>query len=87
LLYLRSGHAPLNKHLHTIGVEQSPTCPACGQRDETVQHFLLTCPAYGDGRRCLGRTIGRCALCIPSLLTEPSLFEHLFQYVHETGRF
>ncbi|KAA1469987.1 hypothetical protein DENSPDRAFT_773297 [Dentipellis sp. KUC8613] len=73
--------------MHTIGVEESPTCPACGQRDETVQHFLLSCPAHEASRHRLGRAIGRRALCIPSLLSDPKVFPHLFQYVHETGRF
>ena len=46
LMQLRSGHAPLNKHLHRIGSVESPTCRACEEAQETVLHLLLLCPAY-----------------------------------------
>ncbi|KAG2335756.1 hypothetical protein BDR05DRAFT_897823, partial [Suillus weaverae] len=43
---LRTGHAPLNKHLHRIGKLESPHCPHCANIDETVYHVLITCPQY-----------------------------------------
>src|ERR1700761_7619846 len=46
LMQLRTGHAPLNKHLHRISCSESPLCPKCHQEDETVKHFILTCPRY-----------------------------------------
>ena len=46
LIQLRTGHAPLNKHLHDIRCTDSPVCPACEDAHETVHHYLLTCPAY-----------------------------------------
>jgi hypothetical protein len=45
-MQLRTGHAPLNKHLHRIGCVDSPICPACEEAQETVLHLLIACPAY-----------------------------------------
>jgi hypothetical protein len=45
LLQLRTGHAPLCKHLHKLERHVSPMCPYCKQEEETVQHFLVKCPA------------------------------------------
>jgi len=46
LIQLRTGHAPLNKHLFNIKSADSPICPACKDTHKTVHHFLLLCPAY-----------------------------------------
>ncbi|KAF8156730.1 hypothetical protein B0H34DRAFT_658337, partial [Crassisporium funariophilum] len=32
LFQLRTGHAPLAKHLHRIGKVDTPRCPCCGTR-------------------------------------------------------
>lgn len=45
LTQLRTGHVPLNKHLHRIKCAESPICPKCEMENETVAHFLLMCPA------------------------------------------
>ncbi|OCH93909.1 hypothetical protein OBBRIDRAFT_709963, partial [Obba rivulosa] len=44
LTQLRTGHAPLNEHLHRIGAAPSPRCPKCNAARESVVHFLLVCP-------------------------------------------
>jgi ribonuclease HI len=43
---LLTGHVLLNRHLHKIGKSTSPKCPSCPDRDESVHHFLLVCPAH-----------------------------------------
>ncbi|KIK35074.1 hypothetical protein CY34DRAFT_96741 [Suillus luteus UH-Slu-Lm8-n1] len=43
-------HIPLNKHLHRIARVPSPMCPACEEKEESVHHFLLSCPAYTKHR-------------------------------------
>ena len=48
---LRSGHAPLNKHLTRIGAKNNPLCPLCGVHEETVNHHLFECFALTDLRR------------------------------------
>ena len=47
LVQLRTGHAPLNHHLHTIGRADTQRCPGCGAAKETVLHFVLRCPENG----------------------------------------
>jgi len=87
LVQLRSGHVPLQKYLHKIGKANSPTCPACRAHDETVHHYLLTCPAYRIQRGELERTLRRAAQTIRTLLANPKAFPHLFRYVNATRRF
>jgi zinc-binding in reverse transcriptase len=53
LAQLRTGHAPLAKHLHRIGKMDSPICPACSQCEETIQHFMLHCTAHQVARQAL----------------------------------
>ncbi|KAG2737837.1 hypothetical protein P692DRAFT_20657274, partial [Suillus brevipes Sb2] len=53
LFQLRTGHAPLNKHLHCIAKAPSPICQQCRQREETVHHFIITCPQYTRQRHTL----------------------------------
>jgi len=40
---LRTGHAPLNNHLHRIKKDHPAQCPLCGFPNETVEHNLLYC--------------------------------------------
>ncbi|MCP4489189.1 MAG: hypothetical protein GY820_18035 [Gammaproteobacteria bacterium] len=45
-IQLITGHAGLNKHLHTITKSDTNICPGCEYEEETVGHFLGCCPAY-----------------------------------------
>lgn len=58
-IQLRTGHAPLNRHLHRIKATDSPVCPACNNAHETVHHYLLICPATERHRRELTYMFGR----------------------------
>ena len=49
---LRLHHNCLNKHLHRIGVKNSPAC-SCGYREESEMHYILFCPKYVDARQQL----------------------------------
>ncbi|OJA12581.1 hypothetical protein AZE42_04938, partial [Rhizopogon vesiculosus] len=60
---LRTGHAPLNKHLHRIRIIESPHCPHCQRIEETVH---LSCPFYQHERRTLLNALGRKASSISS---------------------
>lgn len=44
-----TGHSPLKKHLHTIGVAHDPYCEKCGEV-ESAEHLLCKCPAYTMAR-------------------------------------
>jgi ribonuclease HI len=89
LIRLRTGHAPLNRHLWAIEVADSPGCSSCGRgEEETVRHFLLSCPAHECARIVLRNKIGaRSASNIPALLTERKFLRPLFTFVDSTGRF
>ena len=45
-----TGHCPLNKHLYTIGVTDSPLCRGCMEAEETPQHVLMECRSVADQR-------------------------------------
>lgn len=85
-LFLRTGHAPLNKHLHRIQKSASPSCPHCPNTDETVHHYLLACPHYRKERHLLTAALGRDASSIQFLLSTPEATPHLVTYINATGR-
>jgi len=86
VLQLRTGHVPLNRHLYRINRAESALCPACELEDETVHHYLMTCPARWKQRRPLERALGRAATSISKLLSLPKALPHLFRYIQNTER-
>lgn len=55
---LRTGHAPLNRHLHRLGKVENPFCLHCPDTEEMVHHFLTAhmqdlAKAYADQTRQL----------------------------------
>jgi len=87
LLQLRTGHAPLAKHLHCIGKSDSPICPACQQSKETIQHFLLHCMTHQAARQALRNSTGGRDVNITQLLTMPKTLPALSHYIAMTGQF
>lgn len=87
LFQLRTGHAPLRKHLACIGKADSPTCSRCRAARETVTHYLLDCPAYERARRTLFYEVGRASRCVAQLFSNPELTRPLFRFIHRTKRF
>ena len=87
LVQLRTGHIPLQKHLYRIGHADSLTCPACQLAEETVHHYLMTCPAYNGHWRRLESRLRRAAKSIRVLLANPKAFQDLFRYIRDTRRF
>ncbi|KAJ8981702.1 hypothetical protein NQ317_003423 [Molorchus minor] len=39
LVGILTGHCKLRRHLSLLGIEEDPTCPRCGEDDETSYHF------------------------------------------------
>ena len=37
---------PLNAYRHRFKIKEIAQCPACGTQNETLQHFIMDCPAY-----------------------------------------
>ena len=42
---LFTGHCPLKRHLHLMGLENDPMCRFCNQNVETASHILCSCVA------------------------------------------
>jgi hypothetical protein len=52
---LLTGHNTLRRHLHLMGLTDSPLCRKCGAEDETSAHILCRCEALTSLRHaCLG---------------------------------
>lgn len=87
LTQLRTGHAPLQQHLHRIKQVDSPTCPCCKRYPETVFHYLMECRAHRTPRAQLRQRVRGRDWNIKALLTEAWTLKYLFIYVNDTGRF
>ncbi|KAF8219490.1 hypothetical protein L208DRAFT_1549876 [Tricholoma matsutake] len=86
-MQLRTGHAPLAKHLHCIKKISSPTCPACQQNDETAEHLLLHCTAHQPTRQVLCNRIGGVAIDLKKLFTTQKTLQALFRFIAATNCF
>lgn len=84
---LRTGHAPLAKHLNCIGKSDSPICPDCQRSKETIQHYMLHCTAHQAARQSLRNSMGGRDINITKLLTTPKMLLALFRYIAATGQF
>ena len=86
---LRLQHIPLNKYLHKFKRTDKANCPACGEENETIAHFLLHCPMYAFERWALAKHAKkrRKELTIETLLGNPEIAIPLANYMDSTGRF
>jgi len=48
---LLTGHHTLRRHLHLLGLLDSPLCRKCGVKEETSAHILCECEALASLRR------------------------------------
>jgi ribonuclease HI len=87
LVQLRSGHAPVQKHLHRIKRAATATCPGCGTTEETVMHYLLHCRKYKEQRKVIRQELGRKASEPSYLLSNTKALPALFRYIAATKRF
>jgi hypothetical protein len=86
LAQLRTGHVPLNKHLYKIAKTDSPTCPACRSKDESVHHYIMTCQAYRRRHNRLDAGLSRNSRSLQYLLSNPKAFRTL-EFISSTKRF
>ncbi|KAF8583178.1 hypothetical protein K439DRAFT_1349355 [Ramaria rubella] len=86
LTQLRTGHVPLNHHLHRIGAWETPFCAHCKTKREMVFHFIMDCDAYKDQRTQLRDTIPQELYTIGNLLSNKACVTELVKYVEGTGR-
>jgi ribonuclease HI len=89
LIRLRTGKAPLARHLWEIQAVDSLRCEECGDDvDETVKHYVLDCPAHEPARRALRAAVGpRKAGDLRFLLSDSRALPALLAYVDATARF
>ena len=89
LTQLRTGHAPLNHHLHKIGAWETPFCMHCKTKRETVYHYIMTCDAYRDQRLQLRRDRGVNILYLlpytPNFNPNEECFSFMNSYVRQNG--
>ena len=52
-IWLRTGHSPLQAHMHRTGRADDPFCQHCSQQPEGRRHLILECPKYETLRRAL----------------------------------
>jgi hypothetical protein len=86
LFQLRSGRAPLNKHLRRIAKSATATWSQCEERNES-DHFLLSCPAYMRQCNILRAELGTKAHHMKYILDEPDCLKSLFKYITATRIF
>ncbi|EIW85807.1 hypothetical protein CONPUDRAFT_49054 [Coniophora puteana RWD-64-598 SS2] len=87
LTQLRTRRLPLNQHLHRIGKRDDPHCEHCPDLDETVRHYLFSCPRWGRARQALMFSLGRDAFTESHLLNDPNGIKEVMKFVDQTGRF
>ena len=85
---LRLRHAPLNGYLKRIRKVDNARCPACGDEEESIEHFLLKCPSYAHERWPLTQLARKKGLnlSLKTLLGDQRIALPLAAYIHATGR-
>ena len=68
LTNMLTGHAHLNKHLHTIGLADDPICRGCLEDEETAEHVLCHCPAIACTRHAI---LGKHHISLDEINTYP----------------
>ncbi|KAG9223182.1 hypothetical protein CCMSSC00406_0000129 [Pleurotus cornucopiae] len=84
---LRTGHVPLNQHLHRIKKADSPYCPHCNDKEESVRHYLIECPAYDTERAAMQTECKNFDLPMKVLLATAGGMEATIAFVRRTRRF
>lgn len=92
LIQLRSGHIPLNAHLHRLGCAETNKCPACDERrggaraKETVIHYLFECTAYRHERLDMDRALGPRCRDLKAIMSNYDHIKALLHFVSQTRR-
>ena len=89
LAQLRMQHVPLNSYLYRFKRVDKSNCPACGEIEENVTHFLLNCQSYAFERWALAQQARKCCkpMTVETLLGDPEMAIPLANYISSTGRF
>jgi hypothetical protein len=93
LIQLQSGHIPINSYLRRIGKRDNDHCNNCKKKDgreipETVNHFILDCPAYRHERDSMMHKLGRSnTYKVSMLFSKEKNIHKLLNYLDATKRF
>jgi len=89
LTQMRTGHAPINSHLHRIRKVDTPYCPqnSCTNAIEDIHHLFFTCPHYIRARFHLMYIIGIKPFTMPKLFANENIIPHTLTYLNNIGRF
>ncbi|KAF0314563.1 putative RNA-directed DNA polymerase from transposon BS [Amphibalanus amphitrite] len=81
LSQLRTGYCPLVRATaHRLGLVEDPTCRACGEEEEDVEHLLAGCPAHVAARAGFW---GHCPT-LAEVLSGPA--QHIIEFMKRVGR-
>ena len=86
LAQLRTGHCGLNQYLWRFKKVDNAECGNCGYQKETVERFLIECPAYYEERWDLEKTLGPEAMKVAFLLGNRKAVKATMEFVKKTGR-
>jgi hypothetical protein len=87
LIQLRTGKAPLNRHLYQMKRIDRPTCPHCPTTEETVKHYLLECRHYWREQWEMRKEMGRRGYRLSNMLGNKQHKGAVLRYISATGRF
>jgi hypothetical protein len=82
-------HIPLNSYLKRIRKVDNARCPACGEDEENIEHYLLRCPSYAHERWALAQHARKKSkpITVKALLGDPDFVLPLAAYIQAMGRF
>ncbi|KAJ6493131.1 hypothetical protein C8R45DRAFT_796317, partial [Mycena sanguinolenta] len=80
-----TGHIGLNAFLHRFKLSPSPLCPHCPAQ-ESVPHFLFSCPTHRTHRLRLMTRVGTARLSLRNLLSTKAEATSVLAFVRDTGR-
>ena len=87
LTQLRTGHVPLNQHLHCIGRSNTPHCQHCPGTVKNVTHLLLFCRRHAHHHHRIAVALKRKAHDISHLLANTKAIRYTLNFLHSTRRF
>jgi len=84
---LRTGQNSLNEYLERFNIIDNATCPGCGNKQETVHHFLMVCPKYERWRDRMRKQVGIGGMKTEKLLGDSRRIKDTVEFIESTGRF
>jgi len=86
IVQLRTGHAPLNKHLHRINKLPTAICQRCADATESVRHYLIDCEAHETPRHTMQTKLGRGGGRLKDILNTRIGHDELIRFISTTGQ-